>query len=708
MSSSAHNHWDVYARQWSRITAPLRPSVEDVAILQRRLAPAGKKGLLLGVTPELRAMSEEITPVDKDPEMIARLSDKTAVLANWLSIPFAEDAFDFACGDGCLTMLAYPAEYHRVLSQLGRVVKPGGLVSFRAFVSPAEPEPVAAVIRDAGTGAAGSFHAFKWRWVMALLAEQGEVNIAVRYVYDAFLRAFPDMEALAHTAGWDIETVRTIEAYRDSDTMYSFPTLKEVEVLLRPDWELVAVDYGSYELAERCPTVTVRNVKGRSSRVGFVEAPPLEDTADIRSVLNQIEKTQWLPPEEMRQLQEKQLRQLVAYAAEHSPHFAQRLAEAGLAWEEVATVQGLQALPPVHRRTVQSCKEEIESAHVPKSHLPCAMARTSGSTGEPVVIKRTKINQLFYYAYTMRGHGWHARDFAGTAALIRAGLGIEEGVSSPHWGAPVTLFAKTGTAHAFPINKGIEAQVAWLQQVNPEYLTTYPSNLSGLLDSMEQRQITLPRLREVATMGETLRPELRQRVADTLGVRVVDNYSSEEFGVIAMQCPEHQHYHSMEGLIVEILDDADQPCAVGEVGRVVITDLYNFAMPLVRYAIGDYARQGSACACGRGLPVIEEVLGRERNLAIVNGKKLWPQVGFAKYREVAPVVQYQVIQHTATDLEVRLVTERDLTAEEERALAAVLCDALQYRFTVTFTYFQNALPRALTGKHEEFICHCTA
>ena len=81
-------------------------------------------------------------------------------------------------------------------------------------------------------------------------------------------------------------------------------------------------------------------------------------------------------------------------------------------------------------------------------------------------------------------------------------------------------------------------------------------------------------------------------------------YSCEEAGYIALQCPQAEHYHCQsESVLVEVLDDEGRPCTPGQVGKVVLTALHNFAMPLIRYENQDYAEVGPPCACGRGLPV---------------------------------------------------------------------------------------------------------
>ena len=156
---------------------------------------------------------------------------------------------------------------------------------------------------------------------------------------------------------------------------------------------------------------------------------------------------------------------------------------------------------------------------------------------------------------------------------------------------------------------------------------------------------------------------------------------------------------------MEILDAHDRPCGTGEAGRVVITDLQNFASPLIRYDIGDYAEVGAPCGCGRGLPTLSRVLGRERNRVIKpDGTRNWPRVHFARHDAVAPVRQHQLIQHSLEEVEFRVVTDQALTPVQEAGLKAIVQDALGHPFNIRLAQHRTRLPRAPNGRFEEFIC----
>lgn len=369
------------------------------------------------------------------------------------------------------------------------------------------------------------------------------------------------------------------------------------------------------------------------------------------------------------------------------------------------------------RADLQSHRAEIDCTWLPPEHGPLSVVSSTGSTGEPVSVRRSGLNSLMWMAMTLREHLWQRRDLSLPLAVIRAFYPPDDearrGVSSSDWGSPVSHLFASGPSHALNMQTDVVRQVEWLREVMPAYLMTYPNNLAALLDIAEgdaDQRAGLGSLRQIRTIGETLSDSLRDRCRQMLGIDVADTYSSQELGIIAVECPQGGRYHVMsEGLVLELLNDNSQPCRPGETGHVVVTDLHNFATPLIRYDLGDLAVADDACPCGRGLPTIRRILGRERNLLrLPGGRRLWPVLGSWSYRDIAPVRQYQVIQRSLDLVTLRLVSERPLSAMEEQALSEKLTEFLGHRFAVDFEYCGPTIPRGPGGKFEDFICEMAA
>ena len=442
------------------------------------------------------------------------------------------------------------------------------------------------------------------------------------------------------------------------------------------------------------------------STVPGIEWPPLSvgPAGVLAALIQQHDASQWLPADEIAAQQRAQLRVLVAHFERHSAPFRERLAAARLSAADVATTDGFAALPVLSRTELQARGESIFVSDLPPGHAPVARNATSGSTGEPVVVARTAINQLDWLALTMREHLWHGADFETRLCAIRAN--IDAVAEREDWGPPASLLFGTGRSLGIPITVDVARQLELIERFAPSNLLVYPTILDALTRLVAERGIRIPSLSRIRTVGETLRPSVREAAAEAFSAHVVDAYSSQEVGYIAIECPDGEGYHAMaETLIVEVLDARGGPCAPGETGRITVTDLHNFATPIVRYDIGDYAEVGSPCPCGRGLPTLAKVLGRERNLiAMPDGTRHWPLVGYAGFRAIAPVKQYQFVQVAPTRIDVTLAVQRALTSVEEAKLIGHIQQTLGYPFELHLSYVSGPLPRGPAGKFEEFVC----
>lgn len=376
-------------------------------------------------------------------------------------------------------------------------------------------------------------------------------------------------------------------------------------------------------------------------------AVPGDKGRHLLSILYQLDKTQWWTAEELAAQQFRQLGALVRHAHETVPFHRRRLGDAGIRADTALAPARWEDVPILRRGDVQEAGEALHSNRVPDDHGLLSVIFTSGSTGTPVRAVRTQLSLLFWSAFTLRDHLWHRRDLSGKLATIRTSTKGESvyprGRVTRYWGTSRRAF-DTGPSVDLNITSTVEEQCEWLHRQNPDYLLTHPTNVLRLAEHCRRQGIRIPRLKEVQTISEILRPEVREACREAWGVPVSDMYTSREIGYLALQCPDHEHYHvQAEGVYLEVVDDEGRRCRPGKIGRVIVTPLHNFAMPLLRYDVGDYAELGESCPCGRGLPVLVRILGREQNmLTLPSGEKRWTLLSSDDIRgflDIAPIRQ---------------------------------------------------------------------
>ena len=433
-------------------------------------------------------------------------------------------------------------------------------------------------------------------------------------------------------------------------------------------------------------------------------------SAAIAGFMLQLEHSQWWSPDRLADAQFEQVKHVVAQAYAQSPFLGKRYREAGI--DPAGDIRAQWSdIPILTRSMVQEAGGELHCKSYPKHHGKVEKRSTSGSTGAPVTFYRTNLGAMFWLTFTLREHYWQRRDFAGKLAAIRPfSYDIpDEGVYAKDWGPSTRSLHETGPACLLSIFQDVDVQRKWLIEQNPDYMLSTPSNIRAVARCFMEQGGALPRLKQVRSMGECPPDDLRQWVRDAWGATLADMYSSEEVGYMALQCPEHTgdgdpafHVQS-ENVLLEVLDDDGKPCGPGQIGRVVVTALHNFATPFIRYEIRDYAQVGEPCSCGRGLPVLTRVMGRQRNmLRLPDGTTHWPGFHAKLWTDIAPIRQLQLVQDALDHIEARMVIGRKLTDDEHTRFIAALQKRLGFPHAIDVKYVDD-IPRSKSGKFEDFM-----
>ena len=436
---------------------------------------------------------------------------------------------------------------------------------------------------------------------------------------------------------------------------------------------------------------------------------PGPEASRLLALQFQLSQSQFWPATAIESVQRVQLSELLRHAWKEIPFYRERLQATGWNPRDWIEFEQFRQLPLLTRDQAVDAGESLLSANLPEGHGKVHCRSTSGSTGKPLTAWNTEVSQQLHYALHLRYFLWHRRDFSRDVATIRSDAKqhapAPDGKTFTNWGPWLKPIFATGKSHFLSAASGIAEQLDWLQRRRAPYLYTFPSNLAALLDAVEEQDTDLGFLEGIGTLGEAVSGELRERVRERFGWGLSDVYSSNEMGYMAMQCPQHDHYHvTSENVYLEVLDEQGRPCKPGQVGRVVVTGLCNFAAPLIRYEIGDYAEVGEACDCGRQLPVIKRFIGRVRNmLKHPDGSIVFPYFSARGLKRFAPIRQFQLQQTGAQNLLLKLVVSSRPGSQAEAGMRQLLQDHLNYPFVIDIEYVEQ-IERSASGKFEDFMC----
>lgn len=277
ISETKQDHWNDHAKQWHYVKAPLKPAPEDVALMEELVRQSVSEtdggsvnAVLLGVTPELARMNlpagGRLLSVDRCQSMISthgvgpddpKASSVTTICSNWCDLPVESETVDVVIGDGCYTVVGTMENYHAVTAEASRVLKPEGHYLMRFFVRPDQREEIETLVDELQNGRIGNFHIFKFRLAMSLHGTLEE-GVRVGDVWEAWNAQGIDVDELAQKLGWTREEIMTINAYRNVDTRYFYPTLAEARETMSKHFEELSCHILDYEFGTQCPTLYMK------------------------------------------------------------------------------------------------------------------------------------------------------------------------------------------------------------------------------------------------------------------------------------------------------------------------------------------------------------------------------------------------------------------------------------------------------------------
>jgi phenylacetate-CoA ligase len=324
--------------------------------------------------------------------------------------------------------------------------------------------------------------------------------------------------------------------------------------------------------------------------------------------LEQFGETEWLTPTELLRYQERRLARLIRHAEQSVEGYRDHLTGVALDDEQIDW-RRWRDLPTVHASALAEQGHSFLSFDVPTDHGDVHY-EVSTDLSEPVGVAWSEYNTLTEECLAIRLCAWHDIDPTQTLAVLVQSPAEDSEPDQPFWGPQFKATGISGRRKEIDTSHPDPDWLAELVSLQPAVIQGSPDDIARLCELARASGISL-RPAQIIVSGAPMPDKLARRCRRVLGVSPISLFRAPEVGTLAIQCPQTAVQHTMgDNFFIEILDELDQPVAVGKAGRLVVTPLFNYAMPLLRYDTGDIAAPGTACACGRCFPTLERIVGR--------------------------------------------------------------------------------------------------
>lgn len=414
-----------------------------------------------------------------------------------------------------------------------------------------------------------------------------------------------------------------------------------------------------------------------------------------------LNNTQWLSIGDLEHLQNKKLKRILTHAYENVPYYHRIFKTLSLKPSDIKTHDDLKKLPILTKDIIRKNLHDLLPVNRTKNALiPTA---TGGSTGEPMKFFIDVNWQAWNMAAAYRQWSWAGYNVGDRLIYLWSSpqdIYLQEALKNKL----LNMFHRTLYLDALQLTeKTMDDYIKIIRTYKPKTINAYASAVHILAQYIEKKGIDDIHPMAILTSCEMLFPFQREVIERAFGCSVYDYYSGRDTTFHAGECPEHDGYHmAIENAVVEFLKN-NEMISSGEVGKMIITDLENYAMPFIRYEIGDLGQlSDEKCPCGRNLPVLKEISGRIRDVIVTkDGKYLTgafiSTLFYDKKGKTKGIKQYQFIQQTKDHAILKIVKDEDFSQKKlDKIIEKIISQCGDMRID---TEFVNIILPTPSGKY---------
>jgi phenylacetate-CoA ligase len=409
-------------------------------------------------------------------------------------------------------------------------------------------------------------------------------------------------------------------------------------------------------------------------------------------------KSQWWPRSRLEDYQLNRLHELLEHAYKNVPYYRRTFKKHGLKPEHIKSLEDLEKIPILTREDVARNFRSLIAKNADSKKLE--LCQTSGSTGKPISFymdypNRTTASAIYTRCIKTMGHKISDRlaSLEFTFFLIRNEF-VRSHVHNP-------LFRRlylSSRAHNF---EDLESYLGIIKKFKPHLMQGNPSVLYLLACSAEENGVSI-RFRSFLSLFENLYRFQREKIRKVFGCEIFNYYCSRENIVSAMECKNHDGMHvDIERGIIETVDKNGLRTSRNKTGSIIATGLHNFAMPLIRYEIGDFGSISERlCSCGRESPLLKSLDGRKVGILEYGNRYIYPTTLSLLVWEVSNIKECQFVQENSRELTLKIVKRADYSDKDTKKLISLIKKVINDDNVKVSVHFTNFIPRTAGGKFE--------
>jgi phenylacetate-CoA ligase len=415
--------------------------------------------------------------------------------------------------------------------------------------------------------------------------------------------------------------------------------------------------------------------------------------------LREYEESQYYSEDEIAELRWERLKSILEHAYTNTSFYKKRFDSAGITLKDIKSPEDLSKLPILARKDIQNNYEEMIARNFNKDRLIEDM--TGGSTATPVKFYYDWDRLSSRWAAKLRHNKWANWEIGDKAALL--------------WGSSRDMKEISGfraKLRNYFLNRSISLDTSYFDEESmrdftmkilrfkPKIFQAYASSMALFAKYVKKNNIKDIQPKGIITSAEVLQEQDRILIEETFECKVFNRYGCREVGTIATECSEHEGMHiNAEGIFVEFINQNRQ-FKEEDLGQIIVTDLLNYAMPLIRYQIGDVGKPlYKNCKCGKGLPLIEKINGRILDFIITPKGKMVSLGGINAYviAKISGIQQLQFIQDQRDKLKITVIKGPTFDQNSIETLKRKLFQFMDEEMGIDIEYTDQILPEA-SGK----------